>query len=46
MATSKKKNVKVSDMKPSKDAKGGARRRYLAAPAKRTTAAGSTKRVN
>ena len=26
MATSKKKNVKVSDMKPSKDAKGGAAR--------------------
>lgn len=40
MATSKKKNVKVSDMKPSKDAKGGAaRRRYLDG---RTTAGGTT----
>ena len=48
MATSKtKKNVKVGDMKPSKDAKGGANRRNLNG---RTTAgrtiAGATKNRN
>ncbi|MBA3571395.1 MAG: hypothetical protein H0W34_05370 [Pyrinomonadaceae bacterium] len=52
MATSKKKNVKVSDMKPSKDAKGGAARRHLdgRTTAGRTTAgrttAGRTKNLN
>ncbi len=29
MATTKKKNVKVGDMKPSKDAKGGSRQKQL-----------------
>ena len=56
MATSKKKNVKVSDMKPSKDAKGGTARRHLdgrttaGRTAGRTTAgrttAGRTKNLN
>ena len=52
MATSKKKNVKVSDMKPSKDAKGGTARRNLdgRTTAGRTTAgrttAGRTKNLN
>ena len=52
MATSKKKNVKVSDMKPSKDAKGGTARRHLdgRTTAGRTTAgrttAGRTKNLN
>ncbi len=43
MAT-KKKNVKVGDMKPSKDAKGGVRGKNLAGPstAGRTTAGRTT----